>query len=72
MATQLGTSHSWLTPAFLLLGLVSFAGTATTVVPPTTDREAVRSALATLRRRSSVVRRIRHVITIGRTGASVA
>ncbi|MFF5215905.1 M48 family metallopeptidase [Micromonospora sp. NPDC000442] len=25
MATQLGASHSWLTPAFLLLGLVSFA-----------------------------------------------
>ena len=32
-------------PARINLGLVSFAGTATTLVPPTTDRDAVTGAI---------------------------
>lgn len=35
-------------PERINLGLVSFAGTATTLVPPTTDREQVRSAIDNL------------------------
>jgi Ca-activated chloride channel family protein len=35
-------------PARINLGLVSFAGTATTLVPPTTDRQQVRSAIENL------------------------
>jgi Ca-activated chloride channel homolog len=35
-------------PERINLGLVSFAGTATTVVPPTTDRQQVRSAIDNL------------------------
>ena len=35
-------------PARINLGLVTFAGTATTLVPPTTDRQQVRTSLANL------------------------